>query len=222
MKTIIAAGAALSALLTAAQPAQAWGPKGHQVVVYIARHDVEQYDVQNKTQISARMDALLALPTQPSSVMSSFADKGNWGDKIKYGSEDDNLRTRNWHFIDIDVDADLTKPNVVDIYCKAQPPPAGTLPSAGGPDDCAVSKIHQFRAALSNKALKDEERELALLYLMHLVGDLHQPLHAAERHHDSGGNGVNVVLPKQTYGNTLHGFWDGHVGRCDTEQAKPW
>lgn len=206
---------AAAAALTSAPPAQAWGPKGHQVVVYVARHYVEAYDQAYKTQVAARMDSLLAGATKPPSDTGDFANKGNWGDAIKYSSKAQKIRTENWHFIDIDVNADLSAADVVEVYCKAQPLPAGLKASDGHREDCVVSKIEQFRAELANRTLPAAERELALLHLMHLVGDIHQPLHAAERNHDFGGNGTKIVFPGQSWGDSLHGFWDGHVGRCD-------
>lgn len=48
------------------------------------------------------MDQLLAGATTPDSTTSFFADKGNWGDEIKYSSPREKARTKNWHFIDID------------------------------------------------------------------------------------------------------------------------
>lgn len=104
-------------------------------------------------------------------------------------------------------------------YCKAKPPGPGVLPSAGGPDDCAVSKIDQFRKVLADTSAPAAERELAILHLMHLVGDIHQPLHAAERNHDGGGNSQLIFFSGQKWGDTLHGFWDGQVGRCDVTAA---
>jgi nuclease S1 len=49
-----------------------------------------------------------------------------------------------------------------------------------------VDKIDQFAAELANPATADPERLLALKFLLHFVGDLHQPLHAADDH-DAGG-----------------------------------
>ena len=51
-----------------------------------------------------------------------------------------------------------------------------------------------------------EERLVALKFVLHLVGDLHQPLHAADDH-DAGGNRKRVVSPGFRPG-SLHHFWD--------------
>lgn len=62
-----------------------------------------------------------------------------------------------------------------------------------------------------------------LAWLIHLVGDVHQPLHttsqytASTRHRDNGGNGVHVCLPRAQqcdakHFGKLHGFWDGALG----------
>jgi hypothetical protein len=51
-----------------------------------------------------------------------------------------------------------------------------------------------------------EEQRLALQFLLHLVGDLHQPLHAADNH-DHGGNDIRVKGAGSPPGN-LHHYWD--------------
>ncbi len=50
---------------------------------------------------------------------------------------------------------------------------------------------------------------LALKFLIHLIGDLHQPLHAAD-HHDRGGNCISLS-PPQGAQNNLHAYWDVSV-----------
>ncbi len=81
--------------------------------------------------------------------------------------------------------------------------------SKGSPNDCVVRKIEQFAAELGDKSLPVEERTLALMFLLHFVGDVHQPLHAAERQHDQGGNKVQVIVEGRDIGENLHSYWDG-------------
>jgi hypothetical protein len=67
----------------------------------------------------------------------------------------------------------------------------------------AATQIVAFRAALGAAATSDDVKSYDLVWLLHLVGDIHQPLHCASRFHaanptgDRGGNNVAVV------GNTL-------------------
>jgi hypothetical protein len=77
-----------------------------------------------------------------------------------------------------------------------------------------VNKIDQFAAELKNPATPPAERLLALKFLVHLIGDLHQPLHAAD-HHDRGGNCVGLIPPQDAQDDrgvqTLHAYWDVSV-----------
>ena len=50
-----------------------------------------------------------------------------------------------------------------------------------------VDKIDQFTGELADPATGAAEQLLALKFLLHFVGDLHQPLHAADDH-DAGGD----------------------------------
>src|SRR5204862_5471350 len=77
----------------------------------------------------------------------------------------------------------------------------------------AATQIAAFRAALSAPDTTDEVKSYDLVWLLHLVGDVHQPLHCATRVRqsdpdgDAGGNGVAVrcaACPER-----LHAFWDG-------------
>jgi hypothetical protein len=54
-----------------------------------------------------------------------------------------------------------------------------------------------------------EERLFALKFILHLVGDIHQPLHSSDNH-DQGGNRIKVVVDgfRHSPKDELHGFWD--------------
>lgn len=58
---------------------------------------------------------------------------------------------------------------------------------------------------LKNPSKTKEEQVFALKFLVHLVGDLHQPMHTGHSE-DSGGNGIKIKLMRKE-GN-LHGLWD--------------
>jgi len=181
--------------------ALAWGNKGHKTIGLIA----EQYLSPAQ---KAEVQRLLALPIDPY-LPATMADRATWADA--YRDSDRNTTkvrytgTRQWHFVDLDVDApDLKAACFGDVLL-----PAGALASQGPADDCVARKIEQFQAELADHSLPDSERALALMFLLHFVGDIHQPLHAAEHQHDQGGNKVFVVNGKAKFGTTLHGYWDG-------------
>jgi hypothetical protein len=72
-----------------------------------------------------------------------------------------------------------------------------------------VDKIEQFQAELSAPDTDAEERLFALKFILHLVGDIHQPLHSSDNH-DQGGNRVKVLVDgfRHSAKDELHGFWD--------------
>ncbi len=112
------------------------------------------------------------------------------------------MKTRQWHFVDIEI----TAPDP-DQACFGHPEiPAGAPASNGPADDCVIDKIEQFAAELADPATDHEEQVVALKFLLHFVGDLHQPLHSSDDN-DRGGNAKKVSAAGFRAGN-LHHFWD--------------
>jgi hypothetical protein len=153
-----------------------------------------------------RVNALLRTDTSGLTRSTSIADEATWADKFRDSDRDSDQvhyrETRAWHYVDIELD----RPDI-DAACFGHPPPAPRTPaSAGPPDDCIVDKIEQFRRELDDPATAPAERLLALQFLMHFIGDLHQPLHATDDH-DRGGNELHVKTADHRPGN-LHHYWD--------------
>ena len=69
---------------------------------------------------------------------------------------------------------------------------------------CVVEAIEKQTEVLASKA-SDDKRLLALKYLVHFVGDVHQPLHAGYGE-DRGGNTYQIQA--FGHGSNLHAFWD--------------
>lgn len=99
----------------------------------------------------------------------------------------------------------------------------GHAASAGPANDCVVNTIEEFEAQLRAPTRPTAERLLALKFLVHFVGDIHQPLHASD-HDDRGGNciGQSPELDRKT---NLHAYWDTGVvdalgGPADTIAAQ--
>ena len=186
------------ALLGQAPVAWAWGDEGHQIIGIIAAHYLTPSAKQKVVaMLAVDLDGLTA---------HTIADETTWADK--YRDSDRNTtknrynRTRNWHFVDIE----LAAPDA-DAACFGHPAlPPGTAASAGPARDCVVDKIEQFAAELAAPGTSPEERLVALKFLLHFVGDVHQPLHASDDH-DAGGNQKNVKAVGFAAGN-LHHYWD--------------
>jgi hypothetical protein len=79
----------------------------------------------------------------------------------------------------------------------------------------ALTQIKALTTALASNA-SDDVKSYDLVWLIHLVGDAHQPLHATSRFTaaDPGDNGGNAetVTPMNAATESLHAFWDGLLG----------
>jgi len=115
---------------------------------------------------------------------------------------DDLLMHKYWHFIDTPFTTDGT-----------------TLPAIPTPN--AQERIALFRGVLASTTAADALKSYDLTWLLHLVGDIHQPLHAATRvsstdpDGDAGGNLVKLDCAKCQ----LHGFWDDLLGKQNNVTA---
>jgi hypothetical protein len=73
--------------------------------------------------------------------------------------------------------------------------------------DCASARIPEMFSTLQDTSASSEKRVMAMRFLVHMVGDIHQPLHAADDD-DLGGNLKFVLIPESPMGRRLHGVWD--------------
>jgi hypothetical protein len=179
-------------LLLIPQFAFAWGDDGHKVVALIAEHYLTP-DVRNT------VNALLAQDTDPLTAH-DIASEATWADKYR----NQHRETANWHFVDIELD----NPDISSA-CAGRPPLPTNTVASNGPPACILDKIQQFTTELARPGTDPEERLVALKFLLHFVGDLHQPLHSSDNH-DRGGNQIKVIVDgfPQNSRDELHGYWD--------------
>ncbi len=78
--------------------------------------------------------------------------------------------------------------------------------------ECASSRVPAMMKLLSDASNPPEVRALALRFLVHIVGDIHQPLHAADDS-DRGANDKQVLLPGNSNPRRLHAVWDTDLVR---------
>jgi hypothetical protein len=186
----LAVTGALAISLLAPRSALAWGDEGHEIVALVAQAHLDP-------QALKKVNALLAADTDDRTAH-DIASEATWADKFRQSHRD----TAAWHFVDIE----LSNPNL-DQACFGHPAvPPGQPASAGPADDCVVDKVQEFADELGNSTTNPEEQIIALKFLLHFVGDMHQPLHAADDN-DRGGNQKKVSASGQHAGN-LHHFWD--------------
>jgi hypothetical protein len=180
----------------------AWGDEGHEIIGVIAYARLSPA-------VKKKVDALFAAD-KDNLTAPDFVSRTTWADKYR---DSDRLTTkvrynatRNWHFVDIEIDN-----GNLDTACNNHPKlPPGTAASAGPAQDCVVDKIEQFIVELRGPATAKAEKRLALKFLLHLIGDVHQPLHAADNK-DRGGNDVAVLFGDRTSAENLHAYWDTHL-----------
>ena len=166
----------------------AWGPEGHEIVAAIARGYLTP-------PVRQKVDEMLA--SDPDTLTAhTMLDESNWADRYRNSHKE----TGEWHYVDIELDHPDLKSACFDF-------PAPDGPASKGPaHDCIVNKLSQFTQELANPGTAAAERLVALKFVLHFVGDLHQPLHAVDNH-DKGGNCVLVSLGGLRVVN-LHSYWD--------------
>jgi hypothetical protein len=122
------------------------------------------------------------------------ADSPDAGQNIGYA---DHLLHKYWHFTDTPFTTDGTPLPAIEKFN-------------------AQTQIQTFRKAIASDC-SDDVKSYDLTWLMHLVGDVHQPLHCAmrvsqeDREGDAGGNRVKLLNERGGPDN-LHSFWDGLPG----------
>jgi hypothetical protein len=181
-------------------PAHAWGDEGHEVVALIADHYLDPA-------VRTKVNSLLAGDTTKLTPNTRIDMEATWADKFRDSDRNSTQvhynETHTWHYVNLE----LSGPDLK-AACFGQPPLNGALASNGAADDCIVDKIDEFTAELKSSSTSAQERLYALQFILHFVGDLHQPLHASDNH-DQGGNAKTVKasgVSKKS--GTLHGFWD--------------
>jgi hypothetical protein len=186
----------LSVALSAASPsAMAWSALGHRLVGAIAERHLDP-----ATEAAVR--ELLAGEPDP-----TLAGVAYWADALRNSDPAEFKRTSRWHYIN------------------AQGGGCGFDEARDCPDgNCVVAQIEKQRAILADRTQTREARRDALKFLVHLVGDAHQPMHAGDRT-DAGGNGYQISLAtalepeayaKDKYvdgvmGTNLHSVWDYYI-----------
>jgi hypothetical protein len=177
-------GVMLLALLPT--PALAYWEYGHETVARIA-----YLNTRPGTRIAIdqllRQSALLETPTCPARTIEQASV---WADCIKPLGQRFSYAS-SWHYQNVSV----CKPFDLKAACKD--------------GHCVSAQIERDVKLLQDKTVPVRERLQALAFLVHFVGDLHQPLHAGDRE-DLGGNRVKaaygIYAPERL---NLHSVWDG-------------
>jgi len=185
--------------LLAGPCAFAWSHLGHWLVGDLAQPLLTP---------AAQAQVALLLKGEPDPTLAGVA---SWADELRSTDSDLAKKSSKWHYVDLD-------PNRCEY-----------VPQRMCPDgDCVIAAIDAQRKILADTAQAPEARRDALKFLVHFIGDIHQPLHAgsrqdAEGRTDAGGNKYQISLrtavapafrggkrhvPGQPTATNLHAVWD--------------
>jgi hypothetical protein len=171
-----------------------WGAGGHMMTAQIAFTRLNP-------RAKAKANALLLVPINPAAVTAqskNFVNAAHWADDLRPFKEFDSFKEL--HFIDTAFATDGT------------PLPALPTPNI-------VTALEENVNILKTSTDPNAQAQ-ALRFIIHFVGDIHQPLHCATRvdstnpDGDRGGNLVSLMVPgsngelKKT---NLHSYWDGGI-----------
>ncbi len=245
-------------MIIAPQETFAWGNTGHEAVAYVAWQQMSK-EVRDRVIQLLQLVPTLQNPNKPPKPHQSASIPGykDWLADLSPGLSQDQqnlylfMRAATWsdsikhewlHDSDIPP-KNVTAKNEVNIGYKDKAShgywhfvDAAIGSNKRTPEPNAATQIVALRNAIASNE-PDLLKSYDLVWLEHLVGDVHQPLHGAVRYYqkkgDLGGNKVNVKLPlameKQFEGTLskdspreLHAFWDDLPGEGDPARALPF
>jgi S1/P1 Nuclease len=147
-----------------------------------------------------RVATLLGVPDTVASIADALAAVSTWADEVRVDT-----KTGAWHYIDLT------------LYDKK-----GDFAKRCHNDNCVTARIRLFREQLKGKRKDPKWTDAeALKFVVHFVGDVHQPLHAISDA-DQGGNCELLDPPVDTARN-LHALCDGGMLKdvTDDDRALP-
>jgi hypothetical protein len=120
----------------------------------------------------------------------SDAEVVSWADEVRRQRRE----TAPWHYVNIPIDAD-----------------GYDAKRHGNDGENIIDAIERQSLILADRRRPREERVEALKFVVHFIGDLHQPLHCADRNGDKGGNGRLVFFLDRKKAISLHTVWDTFI-----------
>ncbi|KAK6495237.1 hypothetical protein TWF481_003263 [Arthrobotrys musiformis] len=175
------------AALALSSTASAWGFLGHKTVALLAsRYFLPETAVFVQTYLYRGQ---------------SILDAAVWADR--YAHIPLGRYSKTWHYIDAQDDP----PNVCEVNYKRDCGGEGT--------GCIVSALVNMTARIQDDSLPWPQRAQALRFILHFLGDIHQPLHT--EHKAYGGNRIKVLFHGSE--TNLHSIWDSRI--IESARGKP-
>jgi hypothetical protein len=201
--------AAVAMTLASATPAAAWTRPGHMVAAAIAYQELMATDPDVAHEVLRLIEAhpdrgpfevAIGRDTGEQRDRSRFVEIARWPDDIRGGSYDHPT----WHL------------RLRPILDRQSPPPAGARMAAHG---AALEAFAPNVAVARDPQAPAADRAIALCWIFHIIGDIHQPFHNAERYGadwpdgDAAGSKVFVDDPQTGEPIALHWLWDDAINR---------
>ncbi|WP_374462656.1 S1/P1 nuclease [Chryseobacterium sp.] len=168
----------LLAFMASSLYSYAWGLTGHRVIADIA---------QNHLSRKARREIKKIMGKE------RLAYWANWPDFIKSDTTGAWKQASSWHYVNIDPMTDF---KAFEQNLKAQAGPS------------LYTQVNTLSSQIKDKNTSEKDKKIALIFLIHIMGDLAQPLHVG-RAEDLGGNKINVTYFGEK--TNLHSVWDGKL-----------
>jgi hypothetical protein len=194
----------------------AWNATGHRTIAEIAWDHMTPAARTRAVDLLQHGPALAGLaslrPTTGTDAerdRALFLNAATWPDLIRDRNQPWYAYYRsNWHY--------------ADFYWDVQNGMPHDIPGTGPDSSNAGERIVAFRAALADPSVADTTKAVDLAWILHLVGDIHQPLHCSSLvdaqdtlpRGDMGGNNFHLDGRER-----LHGYWDSILDEATTRGA---
>lgn len=169
-------------IILCSSPIYAWNALGHRLIAQIALDNLDLRTKKNLNHYNRKLNRVYR--------RSSLVDAAPWMDTLRYGQY---IWLKDKHYINIPFSLDGT-------------------PVMHPPAENAVTAIHEAREVFMNAQSSAFEKGFSLRILLHVIGDLHQPLHSTSqfsKQFPNGDLGGNLVkLGSNPVADNLHAYWD--------------
>lgn len=215
-------------------PVQAWSEGGHRVIALIAYEklspeqrtralDILSHHPRFSEDFESAMPATLRQSPESDRQRWLFTQAAAWPDVVRSFPEPllSLYHRPTWHHVNLPVFLD--EPSMIQLKPQIKANQRLEWKESGDPTwNNAAQTVDMAIQKLRVSSTSKEQKALMLCWLLHSVGDLHQPLHCVSlfslrqfpdlKSGDMGGNGIPVAGKNSLSPQTLHSIWDGLLG----------
>ena len=182
-----------------------WGEHGHMLIARIAQYTLVNESLDPQAYEWAH-DVLFQTKNDTRETNWPFVESSAWADRIRSSGD---RSSDAWHFINI--------PLIAPGFTQAKIPVRATNITQKLAEIFQLLAAPQTESGIVDAPAGSDPKGNLIRWAIHLMGDLHQPLHCVARFSpenprgDAGGNAVNVVIDGKS--DNLHSVWDGMFDR---------